>query len=306
MIDYFNMMIGPDKNTYVFYSTGTLVWQTWQKPRGCKFIQFLVIGGGGGGGAGGTSASGNRSGGAGGGGSGISRLFVPTSYIPDTLYVSVGRGGSGGLPTAGNGGSGSCGELSYVSVLPNTNATNVLLSSGTVAAGFGNGGVVGSTPSTPGAGGTIFAATNGLFAFAVTTTYAAGTSGGNGGNASSTGIPATITMITCGGSGGAGTNAVSSVGAGIVGSGFVPTISGGSPTTLSQASSGFSSFNENLNTMRNPLFFTGGGGGYSRFNAAGGDGGSGAYGSGGGGGGAGTTGGSGGKGGNGLVIITCW
>jgi hypothetical protein len=305
MIDYFNR-ISPDNNTYVFYSTGTLVWQTWQKPRGCKFIQFLVIGGGGGGGAGATGASGNRSGGAGGGSSGVSRIFVPASYLPDTLYISVGRGGIGGVPTAGAGGNGSVGNLSYVSVLPSIIVTNVLLSSGTAGASFGNGGVVGSFPSIAGVGGTVFVVTNGYLAYTTITTFTAGTSGGNGGNATGTGTPATITMVTCGGSGGAGTNAASSVGAGIVGSGFVPTISGGSPTTLSQASSGFSSFNENLNTMRNPLFFTGGGGGYSRFNAAGGDGGSGAYGSGGGGGGAGTTGGSGGKGGDGLVIITCW
>ncbi len=50
MIDIFNL---PNiNNSQVFYTQGSGIWQTWQKPRNCKFIHFTLIGGGGGGGGG--------------------------------------------------------------------------------------------------------------------------------------------------------------------------------------------------------------------------------------------------------------
>ena len=307
MIDYFNLP-NLDNNNFVFYYVGTSVWQTWEKPRGCKFIQIFVLGGGGGGGAGATGVVGSqRSGGAGGGSSAISRLFIPTSYLPDVLYINVGRGGVGGSPTAGVGGNGTAGELSYVSVLPSTIATNTILGSSTGGAGGGNGGNINSSNAAAGIAGTIFTpANNGYLSYFCYTSLIAGVIGGSGGNVNGAGSIAAISSIVTGGSGGAGVQGTARSGANITGSGFVPTINGGSLTNLTQADSGFTSFNEKLNSLRYPLFFTGGAGGYSNTTASGGDGGNGSYGSGGGGGGGGTTGGRGGNGGNGLVLITCW
>ena len=91
MIDY-NNLTNLDNNIFVFYSLGTSVWQTWQKPRGCKFVQFLVIGGGGGGGAGGSRATGTqRSGGGGGGSSGVSKFFIPSTFVSNELPTITGQ-----------------------------------------------------------------------------------------------------------------------------------------------------------------------------------------------------------------------
>ena len=306
MIDNFNLP-NNDKNVQSFYGIGSDVWQTWQKPNGCKFIQMIVIGGGGGGGAGATAiANSNRSGGAGGGSSAISRGFGILSSIPDTLYILVGLGGTGGLPTVGAGGNGTVGALSYVSVQPNTTTSNIILASGTAAAGAGNGGAVASTNATAGIAGTIFAQTAGFLSYNFLVALIAGQAGGTGGSTAQSGTSITLANIVSGGAGGAGVATTSINGANVTGSGFVPTINGGNFTNLSQADSGFTSFNDKLINMPYNLFFTGGAGGYSLNGGTGGNGGNGAYGSGGGGGGGGTTGGSGGNGGNGLVIITCW
>ena len=48
-------------------------WQTWQKPRGCKFVYMLVIGGGAGGGGGQSGTGVGRTGGGGGGSSGMNK-----------------------------------------------------------------------------------------------------------------------------------------------------------------------------------------------------------------------------------------
>jgi hypothetical protein len=306
MIDNFNLP-NNDKNVQSFYGIGSAVWQTWQKPNGCKFMQMIVIGGGGGGGAGATSIAGSaRSGGAGGGASAISRAFGTLSTIPDTLYILVGMGGTGGLPTAGAGGNGTVGTLSYVSVQPNTTTSNIILASGAAAAGAGNGGAVGSSNATAGSAGTVFLQTAGFLSYNFLVSLIAGQLGGSGGNQNQSGTAVSLTNIVSGGAGGAGVSTTSRVGANVTGSGFVSTINGGNPTNPSEADSGFSSYNEQLINMPYNLFFTGGAGGYANNTTAGGIGGNGAYGSGGGGGGAGTTGGSGGNGGNGLVIITCW
>ena len=306
MIDNFNLP-NNDKNVQSFYGIGSGVWQTWQKPNGCKFIQMIVIGGGGGGGAGATGIAGSsRSGGAGGGASAISRAFGVLSTIPDTLYILVGMGGTGGLPTSGAGGNGTVGALSYVSVQPNTTTSNIILASGAAAAGAGNGGATASSNATAGIAGTIFAQTAGFISYNFLVTLIAGQAGGNGGNINQSGTAISLANIVSGGAGGAGVSNTSRNGANVTGAGFVPTINGGNSTNLSQANSGFSSYNEQLINMPYNLFFTGGAGGYALNNGTGGDGGNGSYGSGGGGGGGGTTGGRGGNGGNGLVIITCW
>lgn len=306
MIDNFNLP-NNDKNVQSFYGIGSGVWQTWQKPNGCKFIQMIVIGGGGGGGAGATGIAGStRSGGAGGGASAISRAFGTLSTIPDTLYILVGMGGTGGLPTAGAGGNGTTGNLSYISVQPNTTTSNIILASGTGVAGGGNGGAVGSSNATAGSAGTVFLQTAGFLSYNFLVSLIAGQLGGSGGNQNQSGTAVSLTNIVSGGAGGAGVSTTARVGANITGAGFVPTINGGNPTNPSQADSGFTSFNDKLFNLPYNLFFTGGAGGFSDNAGVGGNGGNGSFGSGGGGGGGGTTGGNGGNGGDGLVIITCW
>ena len=72
MIDIFNLADNALKSQ-VFYpvSSASTQWQTWQKPRGAKFVNILCIGSGGGG-CGGVSGSSTR--GVGGGGGGGSKL----------------------------------------------------------------------------------------------------------------------------------------------------------------------------------------------------------------------------------------
>jgi hypothetical protein len=306
MIDYFNLP-NNDKNVQTFYTIGNGLWQTWQKPRGCKFMEVYMVGGGGGGGAGATNVAGtSRSGGAGGGSSAISRAFVSLSIVPDVLYVSVGIGGTAGTSTAGAGGNGGAASLSYLSILPSTTTSNVIIASGTAAAGGGNGGAVASSSATAGSAGTIFVQTNGLLSYNFLVSLVVGQLGGAGGNDASSGTAITLSLPVSGGAGGAGLLSTGRNGANITGAGFVPTINGGNVTNLSTADSGFTSFNDKLINLPYSLFFTGGAGGYANNSNPGGDGGNGAFGSGGGGGGGGTTGGRGGKGGDGLVIITCW
>lgn len=309
MIGSFNLA-NNENNVQIFHTIGTNVWQSWRKPKGCKFAQFLVIGGGGGGGAGASGgANTSRSGGAGGGSSGVSNLFVPLSLFPDELYILVGNGGLGGSPqTNSTGLGGGSGNLTFISYEPNTTNTNVIIASGNIGAGGGFGGAVSSSNAIAGTASTIFTVANGQLIHLSHFNFVVGQAGAGGGNINQSGTAVSLIGyggITSGGSGGAGVSTTSRNGANITVAGFIPTILGGVVPT-SQASSGFSSFSESSINLKFPLFFTGGAGGFSNNSDIGGNGGNGAFGSGGGGGGAGTTGGRGGNGGNGLVIITCW
>jgi hypothetical protein len=99
-------------NTQVFYANYVI--QTWQKPRGCKFVYIFSLGGGGGGSGGLSGAVGtNRFGGGGGGMGGITQTIIPSFFLPDTLYILVSRGGPGG--GASQGGSGAA-QANYVRV----------------------------------------------------------------------------------------------------------------------------------------------------------------------------------------------
>jgi hypothetical protein len=104
-------------------------------------------------------------------------------------------------------------------------------------------------------------------------------------------------------------------GGNIIGSGFLPTIFGGTAngasTSIIAGKSGFMGIKPTTDSyMSLPMMYTGGagGGGGSGVGQVGGFGGDASYGSGGGGGGASyrSTGGSGGRGGDGLVLITCF
>ena len=306
MIDYFNLADN-EKYTKIFYSIGSGVWQTWDKPKDCNFINFFVLGGGGGGASGSTGnlASSTRVGGGGGGSSAITKGLFPSFFLPETLYILVGRGGLGQTPTS----NGTSGEISFICISPTTADTaNIILKSGTIGPTCSNSNAAGSA-------GTVFPLTGGYISYLGLINTVAGVVGyGGGTNASPIGSPILILNIVTGGAGGGAVRSVgntSNDGGGLTGSGFIPSFNGGITIGTTDGQSGVS-FNYPTPDIpkSNPMVFTGGLGGAGMNNTNGGRGGNGSFGCGGGGGGGSTTGngipGSGGDGGDGLVIITCW
>lgn len=313
MIDVFNIADDSAKKQ-VFYavSSGSTQWQTWQKPNGAKMVHIYILGGGAGGGAGRTGGVNTGGGGGGGGSTAISIGLFPACMLPDILYVSVGKGGSGGS----NNTAGGAGELSYVGVSASTSTTSIVMQSGDAAAGGGGAG----TSSLLGAGGiagTVWTYTNYIWPQMGQISAIAGQAGSNGGSTSSAGVNLTLTLPVSGGAGGGGESSnVSSFNGGAILStmyGF-STLIGGVANAADDTIKGtagytysFPSFNS---STRGPMLFTGGagGGGANSTSRNGGQGGFGSFGSGGGGGGASyqATGGVGGNGGGGLVMITTW
>ena len=147
MIDLSYFQNTGNVNTQTFTNAGS--WATWQKPRGAKFVNILCIGAGGGGGGGFQTGSGTKTGGSGGGSGGLVKVQYPASILPDILYVQPGLGGAGGVGGAtGVVTAGGNGNRSFVSIIPNTtSASNIVVTSGAVAA---TGGQSGSTSSTVG------------------------------------------------------------------------------------------------------------------------------------------------------------
>lgn len=305
MIDTFNINDESLRNQ-VFYYNGETGWQVWNKPPNCNLVNFFLLGGGAGGQGGGIGAASTRNGGAGGGSAAFAYITVPAFALPDTLYILVASGGTGGV--SGGSPQGGQGTLSYVCSVPDTSTVNnILMRSGSANAGA-------STSATAGAAITVadimLAEAAFISGYAGQTGGAGGVSSGAATNVTPTGIPVTA------GAGGAGCSSVGTLGtsAGIVGILDFPFISGGTNTAVAGATagtggSGFSTREDfRGNSFKYPMFFTGGAGGGAASNATGvgGRGGDGQFGCGGGGGGAGgnTTAGVGGNGGHGLVIIT--
>jgi len=313
MIDIFNLPSN-ENSSKIFYalSHGSTQWQTWQKPNGAKMVHIYILGGGGGGGSGRTGGINTGGGGGGGGSSAISIGLFPACMLPDILYVSVGKGGTGGVSNT----AGTDGELSYVGISASTNTTSVLMQSG--GAGSGGGGT--GTSSLAGSGGiasTIWTYTNNIWPQLGQISAIVGTAGTNGGSTSSAGVNLTISSTVSGGAGGGGeSSSVTSYKGGDVLStlyGFT-TLTGGvlnaADSTIHGKGGYTYSFPSSNSSTRGPMFFTGGAGGGAANTSArnGGAGGIGSFGCGGGGGGAAYqgTGGSGGNGGGGLVMITSW
>jgi len=309
-MDFFNLPNLASQNTF-FFANGS-AWQVWNKPNNCKFVYIFAIGGGGGGGGGRTSALNTSTGGGGGGGSAITVSLFPANMLPDTIYIQVGLGGTGGNSST----TGNAGTLSYISAQPNTTALNILMQNGSAGAGGGGGGgttVIGSG----GTGGTAWTNSSFVFGNLGLVTSDAGQNGANGGTQTTNGVSLTPSRICTGGAGGGGVNSgtagSSHLGGNITGSGFLSSIIGGTNDVTDgtqNGGSGYKSLNNFLTPFETPMFFTGGAGGGSSNTTgrAGGRGGFGSYGSGGGGGGGAYsgTGGLGGDGGDGLVLITCW
>jgi hypothetical protein len=138
MLDLSNIP-SKQQQTYTFYATGN--WQTWSKPRNAKMIEIFCLGGGAGGGS--SLLSGSAYGGAGGGGSaGIVRGIVPAFLLPDTLYILVGKGGSG-ASTAGQGGTGG---ISYIGLQPSTSEQTLICKSSTAGPTGGSSAFAGGNP----------------------------------------------------------------------------------------------------------------------------------------------------------------
>lgn len=314
-MDFLNL---PDKSLYhkVFYATSSSNWQIWTKPSNINFVYIYLIGAGGSGGGGRTGAINSGGGGGGGGSSSITVALYPAFLLPDTLFVNVGIGSDG--PAAGTGGA--SGALSYVSIKSDTNPMHVIAQSGNSPAGGGAGGT--NTGTGAGAGGTAGAAwtfTNYPLADMGMITSIIGQTGGAGGANTPANAPnVTPTLPVTGGSGGGSSNlggTTLGLPGNIVGSGFLPTISGGTSNVADNIArggkAGFMGIKPTTESyMSIPMMYTGGSGGGAGGNTgySGGTGGNGSYGSGGGGGGASysSTGGRGGRGGDGLVLISCW
>lgn len=275
--------------------TGSASWQTWTKPANARMVFITAVGAGAGGGGGfGASAGSARGGGGGGGSAASTRLVIPASLLPDTLYVLAPVGGAG--VSSGTGGQGA---LAYVSTTQDSNVTsNIVVASGGSAAGGGTSGS-GVGPGNLGSAGIAASVTNMPRGELGSWRSIGGTTGGRGGsqagaNGQALMIPSTGPCTT-GGTGGGGTTSGNFAGGAITaitGS----TISDGRPT-------GSGSNGTLLGPSSAPFFSFGGLGGAANNSSAGGAGGTGAYGSGGGGGGGGTTGGRGGDGGPGFVQI---
>ena len=296
MIDLSHVPEIPGLSVFLPQGTSADSWQIWNKPRGFVMVSIYAIGPGGGGGAGGRTIA-PAAGGGGGGSGGISRLTIPIFMLPDSLYIRVSPGGSGGAGTAGDGTSGNVAFApltTMVAAAPSTTAQYLYLE-----ANAGGGGI-GGTSGGGGGGGALGAiATARPFTLLGSALFIAGAAGAAG---AGNGIGGSITQGTAtqiyGGAGGGSSGQAGGVVNALSGTPFIAIST--SPSVGAPAANGFS-----WNTVF-PGKMYGGCGGRGTSGSAGGAGS--AWGAGGGGGGGLTTGtgNRGGDGGPGAVIIQCW
>ena len=296
MLDIFDIPNLQNRIQIFQTTTSSAAWQTWQKPRNCKYVYIYTIGGAGGGAAGQAGTGTNRTGGSGGGSGAITRGIFPAAMIPDTLYILVGAGGLGGVSNS----QGIAGSATYVSMYGNADAGNLLIYSNQA-----NGGTISSV--TGGVGGNSFSLAAAYLGGIMTFGNAGGATGAAGGtNTGGNGSNVTPSFFLTGGAGGGGASSagVSGNGGNILSNGIIKQINGGVAGGITLGENGYASQIPSINTSNKlQTIFTGGAGGAANATGTGGAGGNGAFGCGGGGGGAGITGGRGGKGGDGLVII---
>ena len=291
MLDLLHLPKSTPGNVDYFYNTGGTSWVTWEKPRGIIMLEIICIGAGGGGRSGwsATTETGAVSGGGGGGSGGFSRLLIPAIFLPDVLYIQVGRGGVGGtLLTTAGATAGSAGSTSYVSIAPSTAAIYTAC-----FANGGSGAAVGAVTNGPGGvGAAVATLANALMSSLGQFTALAGHTGGIGYGGADLTYPATGLLLSGGAGGGSATSSSSG------GTGFNVTAPTQTSFSLITTRTG-GEFNSGLPgspgmSISQPLMSIGGAGGSgaisgtSFFNAEGGNGGAGGLGSGGGGGGGGT------------------
>lgn len=318
MIDVFNIpsnsnstqiFYGTVYNTNITVTSGVITgsWQTWQKPRGCRFIHIFCLGSGGGAGVGGYTAGGAFGLGRGGGSGAITKAIFPADVLPDTLYVLPGvaapfltgsNTGNGGLVLATG-----WPRHSIVAIRPITtwpDAMNVVCASG----GTNNGGVTSNNLTVEDAVTEAYAGFLALANWTSNEGVAAGIGSvvwGDNTNNNATivtaGQPNQLTFPNDNTQNG---GSILSVDLGIM---KTPLIAGGISSTTGDATDG-----QDGQWFWKPVMFgVGGAGGGNSTVGYGGRGGDGGYGCGGGAGGWGQLGqGRGGRGGDGLVIITAF
>jgi hypothetical protein len=295
MLDLSNIP-NSQQDVQIFYSNGS-AYQTWQKPRKCNYVWIMCIGGGGGG-AGGATTVGGVVAATGGASGAVTRALYNAQQLPDTLYIQVGLGGNGGLPSfSGNGGS-----ISFVRLTPVVDPRNAVATSG------GSTAVGGNTNGTAAAGSTASTQTNATFYTLSNFIGTVGLSNSTQASIQPTNItPFTSQIVTQGGQGGGANLNFTLIGSGssILSSSITPLIQGGAIATASGSSGGNGA--DGITSWK-PFFSTGGAGGGAAASGSAGNGGNGGIGSGGGAGASGNsalgyTGGTGGKGGDGLVVI---
>jgi hypothetical protein len=282
MLDIFNIP-GQQDNVKIFYAGGgTNDWQTWTRPRNCKFIWMMCIGAGSGGfGGAGTGGAPNAPGGPGGA---VTRALFPANTLPDTLFIQPGTGSIGGAGATDN--------TNPVSSVPGRSFVSITPSNAVIMNIVCTSGLANAATSTPETAATISAA--GLLSLGNFTSTAGASAAAGGSN-----LTPLTTTITCAGANGspAGNVAGASVLSVNLGTFNTPLISGGASGLIG---------NNGVWYWKPSMFGLGasGGGGVTSGTAGrGGDANSyGCGGAGGGNSGAGT-GGNGGKGGDGLVII---
>lgn len=306
MIDLSHIHETPGLSVFLPQSVDVKSWQSWHKPRGFVMATIYAIGPGGGGGGGASSGSSGRGGGAGGGSGAVSRLTIPMFFLPDTLFIRVppgGSGGDGGLASIGTAGNVAFNPLStLVSVYPEDNANSWFL-----RANAGGGGAAGTNSGSAVAGiaGPVSTASSSPLCNLGVFLFIAGNAGTAGGSATTTSTPSSISQ---------GTGSQIYGGAG--GGGWSPIVPGGGTSAdfynaFRAVPGGTTGGGTGSNGMswnpRFPMKIYGGSGG----GMVAGAGGYGAQPGAGGGGGAGSNSdsiraGRGGDGGPGCVIIQCW
>lgn len=303
MIDLSHIPEIPGLRVFLPQGVDANSWQSWQKPRGFVMASIYAIGPGGGGG---SAETGNTPAGGGGGGSGgVSRLTIPLFLLPDTLYIRVTPGGSGGftelVPSDGVAGNTAFSPSStLIGVYPSSTAQYLFLRAN---AGAGGGAGTAAAAGAGGAAGTISSTAEAPLGNLGATLFIAGNAGGSGGTSNPSGVSQGTGSQIYGGGGGGGYNGVS------VGNGGAITGLANTPFLTSPGGSGSAQFASNGFSWSTvfPLKIYGGTGGQGRPSGAGGPGGAAAaWGAGGGGGGGGFTANKAGDGGPGCVIIQCW
>lgn len=301
MLDFFNLPSGTlgDVQTFRMATSSATDFQVWNAPRGISTVCIIAIGPGGNGGNGHVGAASTAGGGGGGGSGAVSIVTIPASFLPSTLFVRAGLGGSG--------------LASRVCIAPAIVDNNhVVYAFAGQAGGNSGSGVAGSAGTA--AAATVIAGCPlaGLGVF----NFLAGQVGIAGG-AAVAGLPLTLPitgLFVTGGTGGGGLgNAASTgfAGGSFTVAGAFPAHTGGIPSGSQTVAPGNGSNGFN-GVFRGLQYNYGGTGGASSGGAAtgaglrGGAGGAGGIGCGGGGGGGALTGsvqGLGGKGGDGMVVI---
>ena len=317
MIGNFNLPLAKgNAKTYVFTSTdltnafagGFRSMQRWEKPKGINFVYAMLINAGTGGGGGYSFGAGTAGGGGGGGAPGNVMQFIQPAYLmPDVLYMTVAKGGTGGAAGTQGGYPSLATGMWYTTVTSLSSATRMyyaLPSSTPTGTTSGRGGTVGAG----GNGGTIYSisGTNqqpGIMGFSnyAQTAVLAGFAGGF----AAVGTNTTFSGRPAGGAGGGGVSAgVAYTGGNVLGpttsvnSIWSRDLSGGANTGIPGE--------DGITLFEPTLFSLPGAGGGATLSGTGGRGGDGGIGCGGGGGGAGPTGGAGGNGGDGFIMLVCW